>query len=240
MSSSYQRSSEALQKIREFPGVRAGIVNLEKVLSGPSYHAGSTVTLDPPDDRPPTPWLPHARWVIVLGLHHPADSPMLDWWEGGNTKGNRRLMAITAALEGWFNKELGLGTQSLPYYLERGGLFQKDAAVLSGLGIVGRNNLLVHPKWGPQIRFRSMLVAGDLEPTKPLDGFDPCTDCKRFCQKACPQRAFPQGRYNREKCMVQMQMDIEHAAPENRTDRQEKSIPVTKYCRACELACPVG
>ena len=237
-----QHTFEIIEKIREFPGVHTGIVELDDVLNGLSYRAGSgnggTTHLS--EDRPPTPWLPHARWVLVLGLHHSADNPALDWWEGGNTRGNRRLMDITAFMEDWFFRELGMKAQSLPYAMEHGGLFQKDAAVLSGIGIVGRNNLLVHPEWGPQIRFRSMLVAGDLEPTPSLEGFDPCRDCKRYCQKACPQRAFPQGRYNRSRCMVQMQLDIDQAEPGDRTDRQGKVIPVTKYCRACELACPVG
>ena len=49
----------------------------------------------------------------------------------------------------------------LPYHVKKGGLFLKDAAVLSGLGIIGKNNLLLHPAWGPRIRLRSILMDGD-------------------------------------------------------------------------------
>ncbi|CAB5106559.1 hypothetical protein D3OALGB2SA_2166 [Olavius algarvensis associated proteobacterium Delta 3] len=242
MTSSSRRTADIIENTESSPGVRAGIVGLDDVLEGLSYRGASeiNVTTCPTDDTFITPWLPGARWVLVLGLQHPADIPELDWWEGGNTRGNRRLMDITDALAGWLAENHGLDAQPLPYSVEKGGLFLKDAAVLSGLGIIGRNNLLIHPEWGPQIRFRAMLIAGDLLSTQPFEGFDPCSECDRFCQKACPQRAFARGRYIRDRCLVQMNMDVARSSPEQRHTKKEPIHPVIKYCRACELACPVG
>ncbi|NQT27025.1 hypothetical protein HQ585_16840, partial [candidate division KSB1 bacterium] len=61
----------------------------------------------------------------------------MDWWDGGNTIGNRQLMKISGSLKQWLLNEHGLNVLPLPYYVEYGGLFLKDAAVqteLAGFG----------------------------------------------------------------------------------------------------------
>jgi epoxyqueuosine reductase len=116
----------------------------------------------------------------------------------------------------------------------------KDAAVLAGLGIVGKSNLLLNPEWGPRIRFRFILIEGDLEPTKPIEGFFPCESCGEICHSACPQDVFSTGVYHRLSCIKQLNADIANKIPDGEVD--EDGIPrlVIKYCRACEFACPVG
>ena len=121
-----------------------------------------------------------------------------------------------------------------------GGLFLKDAAVLSGLGVIGKNNLLLHPAWGPRIRLRSILMAGDFEPTAALHGFAPCETCDVFCQKACPVKAFPDGKYSRSICRQQIDDDWEDRVPEGEIGETGKRNWVVKFCRACEFSCPVG
>jgi epoxyqueuosine reductase len=72
---------------------------------------------------------------------------------------------------------------------KRGGIFLKDAAVLVGLGCIGRNNLLLTPELGSKVRLLAMLLEAELAPTGPID-FYPCEGCEEFCRKACPQNAF--------------------------------------------------
>lgn len=185
-------------------------------------------------------WLPEARTVLVLGLHHPENDPRLDWWERGDTLGNRRLREISGSLKQWVYEEYKLDAQPLPYHMEKGGLFLKDAAVLSGMGIIGRNNLLLHPQWGPRIRLRSMLLAGDWQMTEALEGFTPCASCEGSCQKACPMNAFSQGKFSRSICRRQMKTDEENKVPYGKIAENGKRAMVINYCRACELSCPVG
>ncbi len=123
-----------------------------------------------------------AQTVLVLGLYHPEEDPRLDWWEHGDTRGNRRLRKISELLKQWLREEYDLNAYPLPYDVEKGGLFLKDAAVLAGIGIIGRNNLFLYPAWGPRIRLRSILLEGDLPTTEALDGFAPCETCDGFCQ----------------------------------------------------------
>jgi len=235
-------TTEIISRAESYDGIRAGIVGLEDVLKGPSYEASSEgqESTTPLDNGQIVDWLTEARTVLILGLNHPETDPRLDYWEQGDTWGNRRLREISESLKKWLLEEYDLTTQPLPYHMEKGGLFLKDAAVLSGIGIIGRNNLLLHPEWGPRIRLRSMLLEGDFQKTEELKEFSPCESCEAFCQKACPMKAFPQGKYNRQICRKQMNADAESKVPDGEIGENGKRHFVTKYCRACELSCPVG
>lgn len=237
------RSADIIARAQSYPGICAGIARLGDILRAPSYQIRPEEALY--GSRPASEefsvieWPPEARSVVVLGLHHPKNNPRLDWWYRGNTDGNRRLMEISESLKRWLRAHYERGAYPLPYHVEWGGVFLKDAAVLAGLGVIGKNNLLLHPDWGPRIRLRSILVEGELEPTGPIEGFFPCDTCNEPCQTVCPQNAFLSKAYHRSSCADQMNAD---AANKSSGERDEKGTPITviKYCRACELACPVG
>ncbi len=238
--------NEIIAKAESFPGIKAGVVLLEDLLNAPSYKAiernGEILGACSSDQKPTvTEWPAAAKSAVILGLRHPEDKPELDWWDRGNTKGNRELMKISDVLKDWLKAEHGIDAVPLPYHVERGGLFLKDAAVLAGLGIIGRNNLFLHPEWGPRIRLRAILVEDELEPTGPLEGFSPCETCGDFCQAACPQNSFSTGSYHRPSCMQQLDIDKADSKPDPKAVGEEAvSKPVTRFCRECELACPVG
>ena len=235
-------SAEIIEKAESFGSIRASIVSLKAVLKAPSHRAVS----DDPTLLPGTDGEQSligrlaAGTVLVLGLKHPPEDPRLDWWESGDSWGNRRLREISEQLKKWLDHALGLQAHPLPYHLEKGGIFLKDAAVLSGMGIIGRSNLLLHPQWGPRIRLRSILIEEDLPTTAPIDGFDPCSECEGYCQKACPVHAFPEGAFSRNACYLQMNADVNSKVAEGETDQSGSRAWVIKYCRACEMACPVG
>ena len=224
-------------------GVCAGIVRLEDVLQGPSYRAvqdapGRAMLFG--DDIQVVDWPVNSQSVVVLGLKHPRSDLRLDWWERGDTFGNRHLRRMSQNLKRWLFKHHGLNAVPLPYNVEKGGLFLKDAAVLAGLGIVGRNNLVVHPQFGPRVRWRSVLIMEVLTPTAPIQGFAPCATCDSRCHQACPTGAFAQGSYARPACMQQLNKDEARREAEGRFDVHGRYHPIIRYCRACELACPVG
>lgn len=242
MTSKASLTTEVISQAESYDGIRAGIVRLKDVLKGPSYQATpegprSTTQLD---DVPIDNWPADAQTVLILGLNHSEKDPRLDYWEQGDTLGNRRLREISELLKQWLLKKYDLAALPLPYHVEKGGLFLKDAAVLSGIGIIGRNNLLLHPEWGPRIRLRSMLLEGDFQTTEALEGFTPCETCEVFCQKACPMKAFPQGKYSRPICVKQINADVENKVTNGEIGENGKRNLVIKYCRACEWSCPVG
>ena len=236
-------STAVIAKAESFPGIKAGIARLEDILKAASYQVvpdGEWSTRLSKNKGTVTEWPPDAKFVLILGLRHAEDNPRLDWWDGGNTMGNRQLIELCDSLKQWLKNEHGLSALPMPYHVESGGLFLKDAAVLSGMGIVGRSNLLLNPEWGPRIRFRSILIEGKFKPTGPLEGFSPCESCGELCHSACPQNVFSAGDYHRPSCIEQLNADIANKMPDGEIG--EDGIPrlVIKFCRACELACPVG
>jgi len=235
-------STEIITHAESFPSIQSGITHLEDILKGHSYHAITEAPRNTThlDDIQVVNWPKKKCSVLVLGLKHPKNDPRLDWWERGDSWGNRRLREISDLLKKWLRREHSLDSQPLPYHVEKGGLFLKDAAVMAGLGIIGQNNLLLHPEWGSRIRLRSILIEADLQPTKMIERFTPCEACDYICQKACPMNAFPNRNYSRQICNRQMNNDVENKVPDGEINENGKRNLVIKYCRACELSCPVG
>jgi epoxyqueuosine reductase len=180
--------------------------------------------------------------VIVLLLEHPPGQPEMDWWDNwqGDTPGNRRLINISRRLVKWIGREYALEASELPYQVKRNGIFLKDAAVLAGLGVMGRNNLLITPRLGPRVRLRALLLDLRLPEAGPLEGFDPCNGCDAPCLTACPQDAFGGGAYQRERCQLQMKADEDRPIALRSPVVGMATKFKVAYCRLCELACPVG
>jgi len=203
----------------------AGIADIAELRSAPSYKA---IKRDQ--------WPVDAKSVLAFALEHKKTEAELDWWDNkkGGTPGNRRLIQTAESLKEYLLKELNIPSQPLPYDPEKGGIFLKDAAVLAGLGIIGKNNILITPQFGPRVRLRAMFLDRELRPTGPVD-YSPCEGCDMPCRRVCPRKAFDQeGAYTREMCMKQMDADIQNAAESGKTDPDKTAV---KYCRACELAC---
>ena len=234
-------TADIIAEAQRFEHIRAAMVSLKDVLEGKSYRAAADAAAGAiAADAHAASSGPTDGSLLVLGLKHPAADPRLDWWESGDSWGNRQLRQISEQLRQWLIDSHGLTAHPLPYHLEKGGVFLKDAAVLSGLGIIGHSNLLLHPDWGPSIRLRSVLIEADLPPTGALNESSPCDSCEQFCQKACPVEAFPDGRYSREICYQQMHADEARKTADGDIDASGKPAWVIRYCRACELSCPVG
>jgi epoxyqueuosine reductase len=207
----------------------AGIASVTALKQSPSHAVGGSAD-----------WPAKAKSVFVIALAHPATEPELDWWDGKvrDTPGNRRLARIAGDLCGWLAGEFAVSTQPLPYQVHDGGVYLKDAAALAGLGVIGRNNLLITPEYGPRVRLRALFIDVDLEPSGPIK-FSPCEGCEMPCQKACPRRAFVSGVYSKALCNVQMMADEAKKVLSHAWRDAASPAAVVKYCRACELACPV-
>ena len=188
-------------------------------------------------------WRDEHKSVLIWALEHPLLEPALNWWSmkvPGFTPGNRVMRRQSKQLRIWMGEELGITAFSLPYQIEFGGAFLKDSAVLAGLGVFGKHNLLVTPDYGTRLRLRGIFIEAELEPTGPLE-FDPCRGCDMPCHQACPMDAFRSGKYERALC--KLENDKRDAGwemlPGEIMGIEEKSA-VTRPCRDCELACPVG
>lgn len=128
------------------------------------------------------------------------------------------------------------GRQYNSYYEKYGAAFfsHRHAAVRAGLGEFGLNNLVVNPKYGPRVRFNSIITSAELSAT-PLLQEKVClgSSCAR-CLEECPGNAIA----------VETKPDenIVWLDPVSRTDHtlcrksQEKV-----FCQGrCLAVCPAG
>lgn len=188
-------------------------------------------------------WPEDAVSVLVLALVHHSDYPEFDWWSEdvpGRTPGNRILMNMARQIKKSLHETNQMKVKPLPYPIERGGIFLKDAAVLAGLGVIGENNLLITPQFGPRIRLRALFLNEVLDSTGPIE-YSPCDGCSKYCFQACPENAFREGSYKVTLCEPEMHRNRTTFIPmDGKTMGIESSCEVAKFCRECENSCPVG
>lgn len=230
-----------IAKAKEFGASLAGITTIDNLKASPSYAIY--------DKRPfykeykGIKWREEHKSVLVWALSHPASEPTLDWWSmkvPGFTPGNGIMRLQSRKLRTWLDEELGIKALSLPYQIEYGGAFLKDSAHLAGLGVIGKNNLLVTPEFGTRVRLRGIFMEAELKSTGP-SGFDPCNGCDRPCHRACPRGAFRSGAFERALCSKENdKREANFEILDGSIMGIEEPSKVTKPCRNCEFACPVA
>ena len=112
-------------------------------------------------------------------------------------------------------------------------LAEKSLAVRAGLGWIGRNSLLVTPRYG------SMLLLGELVINKAVDSYDVpmqgvgCGSC-RACVDSCPNRAIKPNRLiDTRRCISCRTIE--------REGEQSEDIGLDGWifgCDACQSVCP--
>jgi epoxyqueuosine reductase len=217
-----------IEKARSLGASLAGIASAEDLRQAPSYKA-----------KGEPGWPAEIKSVLALALVHEEEKPELDWWDSGrDSEGNRKMARMAEQVAAWLKGEHEIMSHPLPYHVGRGGIYLKDAAALAGIGIIGQNNLLITPEYGPRVRLRGLFIEQDLKPSPVVD-FDPCNGCDMPCRSACPRHAFKTGAYSRPSCFIQIDLDVENKKYVEEITDENAPVWYVKYCRACELACPV-
>lgn len=94
-------------------------------------------------------------------------------------------------------------SQLLDWKNQKGIFSHKHAALQAGLGWIGRNNLLVTPEYGSQVRLISVLTDAPLEPSKPIR--QDCGAC-RACLDVCPAQAIADdpAAFDHQRCYAKL------------------------------------
>lgn len=94
-------------------------------------------------------------------------------------------------------------SQIVDWEHQRGSLSHKHVGVMAGHGWIGRNNLLVHPRFGSAVRYVTLLTDLPLVVDRPLEG--DCGLC-RACVEVCPAGALGETReaYDVHRCFEQL------------------------------------
>ena len=84
--------------------------------------------------------------------------------------------------------------------VQYGAISLKHAAEIAGLGIIGKNYLLLNPKYGNLLWFSAVLTDAYLIPDKKA-GFSVCNNCNK-CVTMCPSKALcSPSRFGKKECM---------------------------------------
>ncbi|HEV2214738.1 MAG TPA: tRNA epoxyqueuosine(34) reductase QueG [Terracidiphilus sp.] len=177
----------------------------------------------------PFPWAQSA--VVGFALYH-ADQPLSTspappdagwiaryaWSSRRNEKGEprpsdyhkvllKRMRAVEAELRA------GLGPFESRAYVDTGPVSERSLALAAGLGWVGKNTCLIHPKLGSfgflAVLLTSLPVAAGAASLAPHA--DRCGSCRR-CLEACPTGALT-GPYQLDARLCIAYLTIEHKGP---------------------------
>ncbi len=116
-------------------------------------------------------------------------------------------------------------SQVIDWQRQRGHLSHKHVAKEAGLGWIGRNNLLITPKFGSRARLVSILTDIPLKSDGPIQR--DCGDC-RNCISVCPARAIADNP-----------LEFDHIGCYEKIKALCKERNIRHYiCGICIKACP--
>ncbi len=182
----------------------------------------------PQENRPPE----RTETVIVLAIW--MEDPILDLWlHLPSWKAhNRPSRAFEDEILRGVSLRLSLLLERERYWAEPApyepGLYLKEAGVLAGLGVIGKNNLLITEKYGPRVRLRTVNTSAPIKPDPIIVNRDYCLKCN-LCIDSCPAKAFNTGKYDKDTCLSYCQNNLE-----------EVSKYSVLWCIQCSNVCPIG
>lgn len=106
----------------------------------------------------------------------------------------------------------------------RGLISMKHAAVMGGLGRLGKNSLLLNPEYGNLLAVGAVLFELELQPDELCE--DICIETCRKCIDACPVQAISNGRVNQLSCR------------HNTYGKTSRGFD-TVDCNSCRTVCPM-
>lgn len=187
--------------------------------------------------------LPGCRSILVLGMHYPAPLPARSekpaqltgriaayaWGEDYHDLFLRRMQKLDAFIQ----VQVGDALQSRSY-TDTGAILERDFAQLAGLGWIGKNTCLIHPRQGSFLLLAEILLTLDLPPDKPFTQ-DHCGSCTR-CIEACPTGCImPDRTLDSRRC-------ISYLTIENKGPIPQDLRPLTGDwifgCDICQQVCP--
>jgi epoxyqueuosine reductase QueG len=197
-----------------------------------------------PDMHPLQVW-PECRSIIVYAVATPPEGNNTYLGPRSHCDGDRRLGPVPDDLQ---SEEFAVDRlcrmllssitlRGIAVLMEAGhdvrfwpsmGFQLKLSAYEAGIGVYGKQGIIIHPELGSRIRLGAIATSAMLPPDGRLIGFDPCASCEE-CLKACPAQAFDRSvsypaSYTREKCTV------------TRARIAKRGL----YCHNCYAACPAG
>ena len=120
------------------------------------------------------------------------------------------------------------------YYTDTGPILERDLAQRAGIGWIGKNTCLIHPKQGSYFFISEILLDLELEPDPPFTT-DHCGTCTR-CIQACPTNCIlPDRTLEATKCISYLTIELKDDIP---VELREKIGDWVFGCDICQMVCP--
>jgi len=184
--------------------------------------------------------LPEVRSILLVAAnYHGSDSP--PHAEGAPrvaayAQGDDYHETLKDRLQGVVDRLAEHVGESFPYriYVDTGPVLERELAQRAGLGWIGKNTCLIHPKMGSYFLLAEVLLGMDLQPDEPFLA-DRCGSCTR-CIDACPTGCIlPDRTIDARRCISYLTIELRGAIPE--ALRAETGEWVFG-CDVCQQVCP--
>jgi len=120
------------------------------------------------------------------------------------------------------------------WYTDTGPLLERDLAQRAGLGWIGKNTCLIHPKIGSYFLLAEILLGIELEPDVPFsaDRCGMCTGCITACPTGC---ILPDRTLDARRCLSYLTIENKNEIPPDLRPQLGNRV---FGCDICQQVCP--
>ncbi len=181
--------------------------------------------------------LPECQSILVVGVSYlprseeNTDGPVATYALGQDYHQvlKNRLQRLVAAIE-------AAADGSIPHriYIDTGPLLEREFGQRAGLGWIGKNTCLIHPRRGSFFFLGEVLLGIALAPDAPFT-VDHCGTCTR-CIEACPTRCIlPDRTIDARRCISYLTIELKGTIP---VDLRSQMGSWVFGCDICQQVCP--